>query len=195
MLKYYTSRRLSEIFGIKLARWKRWSREFLPPDPLGGMQSGYARQYTLDESFIVYLGGYLVKHLQFSIPDTRIILKELNGWMKENGFLGFTENHSPQTLHDQEPLIQKEILIYRRPMDGKPVYCVRKIANRTSVNGKDAGVWDVRYKETLIPPDLDPETIEQALSAKLLLITKLLLEFSRRLEIDATCLPALFVKS
>ena len=33
-MKYYTNRELSRLFDINLATWKRWSREFLPPDPL-----------------------------------------------------------------------------------------------------------------------------------------------------------------
>ena len=37
----------------------------MPPDPLGGMQSGYARQYTVDDAFIVYLAGHLVNQMHF----------------------------------------------------------------------------------------------------------------------------------
>ena len=68
MIKFFTNRELSDKLGIKLAKWKRWSREFLPPDPLGGMQSGYARQYNPDQAFTVFLGGHLVADLKFSIP-------------------------------------------------------------------------------------------------------------------------------
>jgi hypothetical protein len=50
MIHYYTNREISQKLEINLARWKRWSRSFLPPDPLGGMQSGYARQYAFKES-------------------------------------------------------------------------------------------------------------------------------------------------
>ena len=52
MIKFYTNRELSEKLSIGLSKWKRWSREFLPPDPLGGLQSGYARQYTQDPEFL-----------------------------------------------------------------------------------------------------------------------------------------------
>ena len=61
MVKLYTNRELSEKLGINLAKWKRWSREFLPPDPLGGMQSGFARQYYFSDVFTVRLGGHLVQ--------------------------------------------------------------------------------------------------------------------------------------
>ncbi|MBW2491912.1 MAG: hypothetical protein JRE65_12275, partial [Deltaproteobacteria bacterium] len=54
MIKFFTNRELSDSLDIKLTKWKRWSREFLPPDPLGGMQSGYARQYHPDQAFTVF---------------------------------------------------------------------------------------------------------------------------------------------
>ena len=87
MIHYYTNRELSEKLEINLARWKRWSRSFLPPDPLGGMQSGYARQYAFKDLFRVYLGGHLLSHLKLSLPDSQQVLNDLSPWMKKNGFL------------------------------------------------------------------------------------------------------------
>ena len=86
MIKFYTNRELSEKLGINLAKWKRWSREFLPPDPLGGMQSGYARQFNPDQAFTVFLGGHLVADLKFSIPEANQIIQDLNKWLSEKGF-------------------------------------------------------------------------------------------------------------
>jgi hypothetical protein len=86
MIKFYTNRDLSQIFGVNLAKWKRWSREFLPPDPLGGLQSGYARQYNLDEAFSIFLGGHLVGELKFTIPESRQILNDLNQWLIDHAF-------------------------------------------------------------------------------------------------------------
>jgi hypothetical protein len=82
----YTNQQLSDIFQINLAKWKRWSREFLPPDPIAGMQCGVAREYNEQEAFIVYLGGYLVSNLKFSIPETKVLLRELNGFLMIMGF-------------------------------------------------------------------------------------------------------------
>ncbi len=78
MINFYTNQELSKKFNVNLARWKRWSREFLPPDPLGGLQSGYARQYNPDEAFTVVLGGHLVGDLKFSIPEAKQILVALH---------------------------------------------------------------------------------------------------------------------
>jgi hypothetical protein len=97
MIKFYTNQELSHKLGINLARWKRWSREFLPPDPLGGLQSGYARQYTADQAFTVYLGGYLVGDLKFSIPEARLILLDLHNWLAEQQFYSDYTRGDPST--------------------------------------------------------------------------------------------------
>ena len=86
MIRFYTNKELSQKFDINLARWKRWSREFLPPDPLGGLQSGYARQYSIDDAFTVVLGGHLVGDLKFSVPEAKQILIDLNQWLVDHDF-------------------------------------------------------------------------------------------------------------
>ncbi len=84
---YFTARKLSEAFKIKNSRWKRWAREFLSPDPLGGYQSGYSRQYLFKDAFTVVLAGHLVSDLKFSVPVVKKILTDINPWLKEKGFL------------------------------------------------------------------------------------------------------------
>lgn len=87
---YYKSKYLSNKTGINEAKWKRWVREFLPPDPLGGLQSGFARQFNLKDAFQVYLGGHLVQSLKFSVSEARTILKDLHGWLDRNGFFNLS---------------------------------------------------------------------------------------------------------
>jgi hypothetical protein len=86
VIKFYTNRELAGCFGINLAKWKRWSREFLPPDPLAGKQAGYARQYYFNEAFTVFLGGHLVGKLDFSVPQAREILHDVEKWLNARGF-------------------------------------------------------------------------------------------------------------
>ena len=88
MIKLLNNRDLAKSLGINLSRWKRWSREFLPPDPLAGKQAGYARQYYLNDAFTVFLGGCLVSELGFSIPDARMILADMDPWLNEKGCRG-----------------------------------------------------------------------------------------------------------
>ena len=94
MIKFYTNKELSNKFNVNLARWKRWSREFLAPDPLGGLQSGYARQYNPDEAFTVVLGGHLVRDLKFSIPETKQILADLHQWLVNHDFYFYVSETS-----------------------------------------------------------------------------------------------------
>jgi len=105
MIKFRTNKEISQIFSINLAKWKRWSREFLPPDPLGGLQSGYARQYNLDEAFTVYLGGHLVGDLKFTIPEARQILHDLHRWLVDHDFY-FDFSGTANPLNQSEPPVQ-----------------------------------------------------------------------------------------
>jgi len=97
MIKFFTSQELSQKLDIKLTRWKRWSREFLPPDPLGGLQSGYARQYNPDQAFTVFLGGYLVGDLKSTIPEARLILHDLHDWLVAHEFYFDFTGSAPST--------------------------------------------------------------------------------------------------
>ena len=86
MIRYYTNRELAQKLEVNLARWKRWSRSFLPPDPLGGMQSGYARQYLFKDLFKVFLGGFLLGHLKLSVAESQKVLADISPWLEANGF-------------------------------------------------------------------------------------------------------------
>jgi len=97
MIKFYQNRELSEKLEVALSKWKRWSREFLPPDPLGGMQSGFARQYSIDDALNVFLGGYLVSGLKFSIPAARQILKDLQAWLQSHHFFYYFDHINGKT--------------------------------------------------------------------------------------------------
>jgi hypothetical protein len=98
MVIYYNNREISISLKINLSRWKRWSREFLPPDPLGGLQSGYARQYSMREAFQVALGGHLVGFMKFSVHQARTILTDLEPWLEKNGFFQW----NPRMLQGSE---------------------------------------------------------------------------------------------
>ena len=104
MIKFCTNKELSKKFNVNLARLKRWSREFLPPDPLGGLQSGYARQYNPDEAFTVVLGGHLVGDLKFSIPETKQILVDLHQWLVDHDFY-FYFSKTPESARNPTPAV------------------------------------------------------------------------------------------
>jgi hypothetical protein len=126
---YYDSKYLSESLHINAARWKRWAREFLPPDPLGGYQSGYARQFSCKDAFRVFLGGYLVSLLRMSIPEARQVLMDLDNWMKKQGFYALPGNTGDDDARADH------VYIYDLG-NGKFAYVVRTITARSQADPK-----------------------------------------------------------
>ena len=118
MIRFYTNQEHSRRLDIKLSRWKRWSREFLPPDPLGGLQSGYARQYNFDQAFTVYLGGFLVSELKFTIPEARIILKDLHHWLAAKRFYFNFSDPKPAAMESRLDVQYYQIAIGRAAAGG-----------------------------------------------------------------------------
>jgi len=102
-------------FNLNLAKWKRWSRAFLPPDPLGGLQSGYARQYSIDQAFCVYLGGVLVSELKFTLPEAGQILDDLKSWLGAAGI--YLNAKSDQNLIDRQLKPIRQCLIFVAAID------------------------------------------------------------------------------
>lgn len=172
---YCDSRYLSSKLGIRLSKWKRWAREFLPPDPLGGLQSGVARQFNVKDAFKVYLGGYLVGQLKFSIPDAARILDDLSPWLTKNGFFSI----QPQLDNGfSRPIPQHRIYIYGL-QSNQFVYCIRTIQ---SLKTDDLSRHEISSVE-LISTDFDPIDKGDAGSAQVLAITTLYLAFLNSLEI------------
>jgi hypothetical protein len=158
---YYDSRILSQRLKINPAKWKRWARAFLPPDPLGGLQSGFARQFSLKDAFKVYLGGYLVGELKFAIPDAQQILNDLSSWLRASGFFSIAHAHQEHHLENH--------YIYICPMlKHRFSYCVRTIL---SLSADDAHRHQEIYLLSLISTDHDLIASGEAQSASLLAIT------------------------
>jgi hypothetical protein len=176
MIKFYTNRELSQKLKINLARWKRWSREFLPPDPLGGMQSGYARQYSIDNAFTVYLGGHLVGELKYTIPEAKKILEDLKKWLKDNDFFINTKN-AGKTVKDAKDFVKEYIIFILRENDLKNnsssfSYRIRGIINNISVDYNEYRVREERYIEEYILPKGIENTEYDMKVAKMLSITE-----------------------
>jgi len=177
MIKFYSNRELSQKLKINLARFKRWSREFLPPDPLGGMQSGYARQYSIDNAFAVYLGGHLVGELKYTIPEAKKILEDLKKWLKEKDFYINTEN-SKKTGNDAKDLVKEYIIFILRKNDfknssGSFSYRIRGIISNLPVNYNEYRVREERYIEEYVPIDKRNKIDNNIEAEKMLKITKI----------------------
>ena len=182
MIKYHTSRELSRKLGINLAKWKRWSREFLPPDPLGGMQSGYARQYSPDEAFTVHLGGHLVANLNFPIPGARKILEDLHKWLLNSGFYsGATNTTKPK--NGVKALIQQYIVFIIQKNNLDFTYVVRGVISTEPAEYRGYEIKEERFVETSLnsqPPSAAPFELD---NIKVLNITTLLRNFINKLDL------------
>lgn len=159
MVRFYTNRELAERLEIKLAKWKRWAREFLPPDPLGGMQSGYARQYLMKDVFIVLIGGHLVSHLKFSVPEARTILKDLHPWLKKSGFFKNIENNGSNDKQGENELLNLRIYIKikKAKHNGFIIfrYLVRKTLSLKPMEKSQCQIKTEQFEETYIPVEPD----------------------------------------
>ncbi len=176
-MKYYTSQELSKKLSINLAKWKRWAREFLPPDPLGGFQSGYARQYTREEAFIVFLGGYAVSDLSVPIPETKKLLKDLQAWLEKNSVLqgrnGDTENPS---------VLEHVIILFRDTSKNIIFYHIHHVMSRRNIEKNGISFTEKRYFDEVVrcaPPGVAKNS---ATSARVLYLTRIYKEFVEKLE-------------
>jgi hypothetical protein len=177
MIKFFTNQELSQKLSIKLARWKRWSREFLPPDPLGGLQSGYARQYNPDEAFTVFLGGYLVADLKFTIPEARQILHDLYNWLAGHKFY-FDYTGSAQSTKDNGFTIQYYQIAICRPADVDTgdagfFYYTKGVIADELIGADDNPVGQMRFIESSICAGKPAVPINEAAGYRVLNISVL----------------------
>ena len=154
MIKFFTSQELSQKLDIKLTRWKRWAREFLPPDPLGGLQSGVARQYNPDQAFTVFLGGYLVGSLKFTIPEARRILHDLHDWLVTCKFY-FDYTGDARSTQENNLAIQYHQIVIGRTADADTgdfefYYCIKGVVADEWMDGGSNPMHMKRSIETFI---------------------------------------------
>lgn len=193
MLRFFTSRELSDRLSIPPAKWKRWSREFLPPDPLGGLQSGVARQFSVDEALTVLMGGHLVAELKASIPAARQILSDLQSFLQNIGFFANSRIDRRFSSSSTDPILEYTIRIYRdrRSASGAArfLYVLRGNLSGTSeeINGRK--VCTQRYIEEFILPS--PASLPQRLSHRTLNLSALADFFATAVGVDKGHFPIL----
>ncbi len=185
MIRYYTNREISNNLQIPLAKWKRWSREFLPPDPLGGLQSGYARQYNFNDAFTVFLGGHLVASLKYTIPEADAVLKGLRRWLIDKGFfLDLDEKAAPlqvidTLVRDYRIYIQCETEVSLA--SSTFVYTIRGMLADQPVQYEGYPVRAEMYIDTVIRSESGPATPDVTVSRKVLDISRLHRFFRQKL--------------
>ncbi|RLB83274.1 MAG: hypothetical protein DRH24_07035 [Deltaproteobacteria bacterium] len=194
MIKFFTNRQAANWLEINLSKWKRWSREFLPPDPLGGMQSGFARQYSPDGAFTVYFGGHLVADLKFTIPEAKQIVKDLHSWFAEKGFY-FHGRRNSAINQGVDQLIKKYIIFIEREKDPdntiRFIYTIRGIISNEPVNYNGVEIMKELYMETTIGLHTKKISAVDMNIVKTVNITDILNNFVLRLNLNRSRYPAL----
>jgi hypothetical protein len=194
MIKFFTNREASNRLDINLSKWKRWSREFLPPDPLGGMQSGFARQYSPDGAFTVYFGGHLVADLKFTIPEAKKIVKDLHSWFSEKGFyFDARSNATVNTGVGQR--VKKYIIFIEREKDPDNTisfsYTIRGIISNEPVNYNGFEIMEERYTETIMGLQTKKMSAVDVNIVKTVNVTDVLNNFVLRLNLNRSRYPVL----
>jgi hypothetical protein len=186
MLRFYTNRELSEKLEINLAKWKRWSREFLPPDPLGGLQSGYARQYSFNDAFKLALGGHLVADLRFTIPEAKQILLDLDDWLTDNGYYFDLESSAGSEKKTKLQIREYNIFIMHAKVGPQKkqnfFYTIRGIISKKPIDYMGLKARQELYIETSIPLSARSQIQADAGSPKLLNISNFYTRFLHRLN-------------
>lgn len=172
---FYKNKELSKRLDVNLSKWKRWVREFLPPDPLGGLQSGYARQLNLKEALKVYLGGYLLSKLKFSLPQARTILSDLSPWLRGRGFHSLHLDQLAGVLESSRPYI---IFIYNNSKNGF-AYTTCEIHHREMIATEAGGLEN--FVQVLNNNDHDLLRDNDVLAARVVFITNLVRGFIERM--------------
>lgn len=83
----FTARDLANMFNFNVARVKRWARLFFGTDEIAGQQMGLQRKFSLNEAFLLYIGGVLVSELQIPVKEIAKILEDLQPWLEKKGLL------------------------------------------------------------------------------------------------------------
>jgi hypothetical protein len=181
MIRFYTNKELSVKFSINLAKWKRWSREFLPPDPLGGLQSGYARQYNPDEAFTVFLGGHLVGDLKFSIPETKQILADLNQWLVDHDFYFYSTKNNNSSKNSIPQVIFYQLTISSHALRHDNTrglsYWGRGVISVDAINRDGVGMFREQFIESPVGPQESISSPVNFESCRMLNITVLRRKF------------------
>jgi len=78
---------MSEKLDIPLTKVRRWAKEFLPPDPRATRRSGYAREFSFNDGFYLFLGGTMVSEFGWTFTEARAALALIWPWLLDHGMV------------------------------------------------------------------------------------------------------------
>lgn len=105
-----TNTELSKRLGIPHSLIRRWAKEFLPPDPKATLRSGYTKTYSLNDGFKILIVAHLVSYLNFTVPEAKQILSDIDPWLRSEGLLPELEDYKPTAAARLSPEYVIEIM-------------------------------------------------------------------------------------
>jgi hypothetical protein len=114
-----TNKILSDALDIPLYKMRRWTKELLPPDPKATRRSGYARKFSNNDGFFVYLGGWLVSTYGIVFNDARKIVELLKPWLLRIGLVPDIPDNAKREGIDSKIKVGYEVNIYSCKEPGK----------------------------------------------------------------------------
>jgi hypothetical protein len=134
----------------------------------------------------VFLGGYLVGDLKFTIPEARQIMHDLQSWLVNRGFYYNFSGTSPSENRTKFIIQHYQIAIYRTTMgdnrDSAFFYLTKGLIAQESIEFNAAPVRQERFIESSINPAKRESPVNAAASHRVLNISNLRRRFLRSLE-------------
>jgi hypothetical protein len=123
-----TNRQLAEATGWSFPQIRRWVVSFLPPDPKIGQHAGagVSRKHTVDEAFMVVLGGRLITGHRLTIEEAKAVLEKAIRLLKDRRWM-------PSDLRDGGTLPSGLILWFGKNRKRTFGYKLQKTLKRIKV--------------------------------------------------------------
>jgi hypothetical protein len=182
----FSSRQMASILGETQTKARRWVKEFLPTDPDKGLRSGKTRRHGLNDIFLVFVGGYLVCRMGFTVPEAKAILQDLGPWMGRCGLLPKTSSKQVPKDPRAEKVRTYDIHIMptRTPL-GFCYECRSLLREQKNTDGivRSEYVIDHFFSDGVVPTD---PAIDHA---RILSISNLLHRFKTMLSVNVPYTP------
>jgi len=144
-----TNRTLEKSTKFTHTQIKRWAVAFLPPDKASGQHSGIPRTYTFEDAVNIYLGGYLVENLRFTITEAKQVLKDIIQWIQGRGWkisewVEFRKSkfHPGYVAHFNFPWVDL-IIDIAVGHDGRIFYIAKIVHEKRLI--KKSNLWNEKY--------------------------------------------------
>ncbi len=93
---------LQEIIDKPITKVRRWVRDCLPADEAAQARSGYVREFSIKDGFLVHIFGWLIESYRCNKEEARKIIDAIKPWVDQN--INPIENFAPiGSIHEYIP--------------------------------------------------------------------------------------------